>query len=536
MPTWHTTTRAPRGVVTTSVRTDPDIVRGLLEDAAHYPGGHAAGVAFVTTEADVAAALASAAAVLPIGEQSSLTGAATPMGELLLATSHATAILGTGPGTVRVQAGVPLAALNRVLAASNRCYPPVPTYDGARVGGTVATNAAGAATFKYGSTRHWVQALTVVLACGEVLDLVRGEVTAHPDGFFTIETGCRGVVRVPVPTYRMPDVPKCSAGYFAAPGMDLIDLFIGAEGTLGVITEVTLRVLPRRPAVCVALVPFRDERLGIATVRRLRAASLQTRETGDPHGLDVSAIEHLDRRSIQLVHEDGADRRLGVALPADAALALLVQLELPAGVDAATAFDQIGLARAPDAPDTPLIRFCRLLDEAAVLDETEVAVPGDEARAAQLFALREAVPAAVNARVGRAKQTIDGRIEKTAADMIVPFDRFEEMMAVYRDGFARRGLDYAIWGHISDGNVHPNVIPHSYADVEAGKAAILDFGREVARLGGCPLAEHGVGRNPVKQALLREFYGPQGLAEMRAVKQALDPEWKLAPGVLFQRE
>jgi len=213
-----------------------------------------------------------------------------------------------------------------------------------------------------------------------------------------------------------------------------------------------------------------------------------------------------------------------------------VQLELPAGVDAATAFDQIGLARAPDAPDTPLIRFCRLLDEAGVLDETEVAVPGDEARAAQLFALREAVPAAVNARVGRAKQTIDGRIEKTAADMIVPFDRFEEMMAVYRDGFARRGLDYAIWGHISDGNVHPNVIPHSYADVEAGKAAILDFGREVARLGGCPLAEHGVGRNPVKQALLREFYGPQGLAEMRAVKQALDPEWKLAPGVLFQRE
>jgi len=108
-------------------------------------------------------------------------------------------------------------------------------------------------------------------------------------------------------------------------------------------------------------------------------------------------------------------------------------------------------------------------------------------------------------------------------------------MTLYRDAFASRGLDFAVWGHISDGNVHPNVLPRSYHDVEEGKNAILEFGREVARLGGCPLAEHGVGRNPVKQALLRGLYGDQGMAEMRAVKQALDPDWKLAPGVIFPR-
>jgi D-lactate dehydrogenase (cytochrome) len=106
-------------------------------------------------------------------------------------------------------------------------------------------------------------------------------------------------------------------------------------------------------------------------------------------------------------------------------------------------------------------------------------------------------------------------------------------MNVYRDGFGSRGLDYAVWGHISDGNVHPNVIPRSYEDILQGKEAILEFGREVARLGGCPLAEHGVGRNTVKQALLRQLYRDAGIAEMRAVKQALDPEWKLAPGVIF---
>ena len=110
------------------------------------------------------------------------------------------------------------------------------------------------------------------------------------------------------------------------------------------------------------------------------------------------------------------------------------------------------------------------------------------------------------------------------------------MLAIYRDGYARRGLDYAIWGHISDGNVHPNVIPRTHGDVVAGREAILEFGREAVRLGGCPLAEHGVGRSTLKQRLLRELYGAAGLEQMRSVKRVLDPAWKLAPGVLFERQ
>ena len=119
--------------------------------------------------------------------------------------------------------------------------------------------------------------------------------------------------------------------------------------------------------------------------------------------------------------------------------------------------------------------------------------------------------------------------------MIVPFDRLDELLTAYETGFGARGLDVAIWGHISDGNLHPNVIPRSFADVESGKAVILELGREAIRLGGAPLAEHGVGRNRVKQRLLEQLYGNEGIDEMRAVKRALDPEWKLAPGVLFPR-
>jgi D-lactate dehydrogenase (cytochrome) len=319
----------------------------------------------------------------------------------------------------------------------------------------------------------------------------------------------------------MPDVGKRSAGYHAEPAMDLIDLFIWSEVTHGVITTVTFRARSPVPTTALALVPCPSEQDAIALVADLRR---------DPA---VAAIEHMDQRCLEILHEDGSDRRNDVTFPTGTALALLVQLELPPGTTEAEAFGQIEASLNADAGDTAMTRICRLLSAHGVFDDTEMALPGNARRAEQLIAVREAVPAGVNQRVGRAQQEIDPRIAKTAADMIVPFDRFGEMMAIYRQGYASRGLDFAVWGHISDGNVHPNVLPRSYADVDRGKEAILYFGREVARLGGCPLAEHGVGRNPVKQALLRGLYGDAGIDEMRAVKRALDPEWKLAPGVIF---
>jgi D-lactate dehydrogenase (cytochrome) len=527
--------RAPRGRATLpAIMRDPDVLATVIEDAAHFPGGHASGLVSPSSEAEIAELLRIGSAVLPIGAQSSLTGGATPMGEVVLSTSRLNRVLDVGIGHVRAQAGVTLIELDAILERAGRYYPPAPTFTGASIGGIVATNAAGAATFKYGTTRDWVDALTVVLPTGDVLDIVRGAVHAHREGYFEIELASASI-RVPIPRYRMPAVPKVSAGYFGAPEMDLIDLFIGAEGTLGVVTEATLRVLDVRPAFCLAFVPFARRDAALAFVRRLRDAARATWRGSDSNGIDASAIEHLDARCLALLREDGADRANGVVVPEGTAIALLVTLELPRSTTAEQAFDDIGRARDTTAVETPLVRFCRLLDAAGVLDDVAIAVPGDRARAAQLLAVREAVPTGVNQRVGRAKRTIDDRIEKTAADMIVPFERCDELLAFYDAEFARRGLDAAVWGHISDGNLHPNVIPRSMADVDAGKAAIAVFGREAVRLGGSPLAEHGVGRNAVKQRLLQELYGADGVEQMRCVKRAIDPGWTLAPGVLFSR-
>jgi D-lactate dehydrogenase (cytochrome) len=519
------TARAPRGTTNDDraavskplIDSDPDIVDGFLRDAAHFPGGHAEGVARPDSEAGVAAILTSHSPILIAGAQSSLTGGATPHGGVVLSTQKLLGIERVGADHVRAGAGVPLAAMQESLDSRGAWFPPVPTFMGAFAGGVVATNAAGAATFRYGTTRAWVDGLTCVLTCGCVLDVERGTTRAAPGFEITCVHGTR---KFAPGTYVMPDVPKVSAGYYAAPEMDLIDLFIGSEGTLAAITDVTFRILPVKPRQALALLTLPDETEALDLVAALR--QLQA----------VGAIEHLDERCIQIVREDGEDVRNGLTIPADARILLIVQLELPPELTDAEGLDQIAGALDAGAPDSTLAAFTRLLDEHGALERTEIAMPGNERRGKQILAVREAAPTGVNRRVGDAKR-LDPRISKTAADMIVPFERFTDMMAIYRDGFSARGLDFAIWGHVSDGNVHPNVLPRSYADVEAGKAAILEFGREVARLGGCPLAEHGVGRHPVKQALLRQLYGDEGIESMRAIKRVLDPEWKLGPGVLF---
>jgi D-lactate dehydrogenase (cytochrome) len=343
-----------------------------------------------------------------------------------------------------------------------------------------------------------------------VLRVTRGETIASDDGFVLVASD--GERHIPLPRIRMPLVPKCSAGYFFEPGMDLIDLFIGSEGTLGVIADADLVVVRRPPGVCWILVSLPSEAAAIALAGDLR----------EQRRLDVSAIEHIDSRSIAVLREDGVDRRLGIEIAPTANVLLLAQIEL------STSEAEQGL------DDTSLARLADLLERYGAADTAEIVLPSDHRRAAALVELREAVPAGVNRRVALAHAR-DARIHKTAADMIVPFAHFAEMMDYCRSLCADQGLDLAVWGHISDGNVHPNVIPRAYPDVEKGRDVIVELARRVIALGGSPLAEHGVGRNLAKQRLLRMLYGRAGLDSMRAVKLSLDPHWKLAAGLLFDR-
>ena len=318
-----------------------DVPITQLEDAAHLAGGHALGLAFPEHEADVAALMRRGVPLLPIGAQSSVTGGGTPMGELLVSTAKLDRIVEIGDGFVRAEAGVPLDRLEPALNAAGWTYPPVPTWTAATVGGVVSTNAAGPGTFKHGVTRDWVLAITVVLPSGDVLDLRRGEVVADADRGLRIDTSARELA-LRIPDLPLPEVPKRSAGYHCCAGMDLIDLFIGAEGTLGIVCEVTLRTLPHHASTARALVPAPTEAAAIEFVRALRHASHSTWRRREPQGIDVSAIEHLDRRSLELLREDGVDRREQLTWPDAAGVVLFVDLDLPAALTPADGMEPDG--------------------------------------------------------------------------------------------------------------------------------------------------------------------------------------------------
>jgi D-lactate dehydrogenase (cytochrome) len=310
----------------------------------------------------------------------------------------------------------------------------------------------------------------------------------------------------------MPDVKKLSAGYFSPDGpLDLIDLFIGSEGTLGIVVEATLRVVPR-PKTAVVLIACRDDEQAIGVNQALGDEARLAWKGAGP--LDVCAVEYMDAQSLTVVDE-ARFAASGLARHPPPAALLLVQMELQ------------------DDEGPALARLQQVLDANGVLSEPAIALSGDTRAAAALIQIREAVPAGVNAGVAAAKATVDPRIEKTAGDMVMPVGRLRDAMAVYHDELGRRALRHAIWGHFSDGNLHPNVIPGSFDDVRRGREAMLVIAGRVIEMGGAPLAEHGVGRSPLKQEMLRMLWGDAGIEQMRAVKRALDPDWKLSPGVLF---
>lgn len=160
-------------------------------------------------------------------------------------------------GRVVLEPGVVLKDFEDFLEQRGLFYPPDPTGIYASMGGTVATNASGARSFKYGPTRRYVTRLEVVLACGELLEIKRGDYLAAK-GRLKIPLKSGNVIEVVIPDYVMPAV-KNAAGYFASPEMDLIDLFIGQEGTLGFVTQIELEVFKKPEELAAGILFFTSE-------------------------------------------------------------------------------------------------------------------------------------------------------------------------------------------------------------------------------------------------------------------------------------
>ena len=251
-----------------------------LEDASGLKGGRADRLFVPQTDAEIAAILREASAggipVTIAGAGTGVTGGRVPFGGWVIALEKFDR-LDVHTGHAVAGAGVLLRDVHAAAARTGQFYPPDPTETGASIGGNIACNASGSRSFLYGPTSRWVERLRVVLADGRILDVARGEPIDFDPG-----------------TVPLPDVTKNTAGYLLRPGMDWVDLFAGSEGTLGVVTEATLRLLPAPKSVLAGVVFFRGDDEAVDAVETWRDARPRMLEYFDAPSLALLRTRHSD--------------------------------------------------------------------------------------------------------------------------------------------------------------------------------------------------------------------------------------------------
>ena len=419
-------------------------------------------------------------ALIPRGAGSGMPGGNVGNGVIVdLSTGFSHLVVDPDSRRARAGASVTWAEVNDAAKPYGLRLPPDPSSGAfATSGGMVATNAAGPRTVRYGSVRPWIEALEVVGADGTVRMIRRGMGNGEQ---FALTADDRRLI-----ADRFPKTRKNSSGYaldrFADSG-DEIDLLVGSEGTLAIVTEVHWRLDPIPPDVAGAALGFAD---------------LVSMAEAVPYlvSLQPSALELLDESLLRFVPE----------APKVACL-LLVEFERET---AAASRGVVGDA-------------VRGLKQAVTHVETAVNRAGLE----RLWSVRrEASPAL--ARLPPTQRSL-----QLIEDGCVPLDALGAYVAGLRAAADRRGIPVAIFGHAGDGHVHVNALPNTTRDGwrETLRGLFDDVTDLLLRLRGVPSGEHGVGR--LRAGILERFYGSEVMELFRDVKRAYDPLSIFNPGVII---
>lgn len=472
-------------------KTEPATIAAFLEDTSNLKNGWTPGVFFPETPEEVAALLRDAVAdgrrYTIAGNGTGTTGARIPFGDHVIAMQKLDRIgepepTGDGRALLRVEGGALLQDVQAKASAAGWFYPPDPTEKTCFIGSTISNNSTGSRSLKYGPTRNHVQALKIALPQGDLLEIERGERFADADGRFTLDLPLAGRVTLRLPDYAMPTTSKHNAGYWSTPGMDLIDLFIGSEGTLGVILEATLLLRPAPERVIACLAWFRSEEELLDFVGKARAGS---------GGVSPRALELFDRRALEFLRQSHPD------IPAETSGAIYFEEETTA-----------------DAEDACLEAWLDLMERCGSPVEKSWAALDSEGLQ-KLRDFRHQLPVLVNEWLSRQSES------KVSTDMALPDERFADLFRLYRDACESEGFTYIIFGHIGNAHLHLNILPRNHEEFLRAKALYRKFVAEVLAMGGTLSAEHGIGK--LKSEYLVQMYGREGITEMVRVKKALDP-------------
>lgn len=350
-----------------------------------------------------------------------------------------------------VQPGVITGEYQSAVEELNLFYPPDPaSLSYCTLGGNVAENAGGPRALKYGVTRDFTLGLEVVLMSGERMRVGRQTV--------------KGV-----------------AGY------DVTSLFVGSEGTLGIITEITTALMPLPAKVATTLAFFKTTEGAAMAVARIIAA-----------GIIPRTLEYMDAASIAAVRP-----RVELPIGPDVAAALLIEIDGP-------------------ADDILLGEIERIAVECKAAGAAELQVANSERQRRDLWSARRMLSPAL-------KETYRFKV---AEDAVVPRSRLPDMVTFFSNLGKEIGVDTAVFGHAGDGNLHLNFLFHAAEQRAAVDEAVERLFRETIRLGGTITGEHGVGLT--KKPYLPLEQAPELLSLQRTLKRALDPDLLLNPSKIFE--
>ena len=488
-------------------KTDISEIQNYLVDASNFQGNCEA-VYFPETKEDIIAILRDAnisgKKVTIVGNRTGLTGGCVPVGGIVISMDKMNKILQINESEMYaiVEPGVMLREFLDEVSERNLYYPPDPTEKDCFISGNVANNASGAKTFKYGPTRDYVQGLVIILPTGEEIKLQRGQVFA--DGYkLNLTTVSGNKIEISLPKYTMPKT-KHAAGYYVKENMDAIDLFIGSEGTLGLIVEISLRLLPKPENVLSAVIFFKSEEEGLSFIESARSVSIQNRNNQNKDGIDALGLEYFDGNALRFLKEDFPN--------------------VPDIAEAAIWFEQEFSA---ENEESIFEKWVELIEECNGDVDLAWFANNDKERS-QFTDFRHAVSSKVNEYVSR------NNILKVGTDIAVPDENFDKFYFAAKKLVAESNIDQLAYGHFGDSHLHLNMLPKNQDEYKIAKEIYAELCKMGVELKGTISAEHGIGK--LKRDYLLTMYGEDTIREMANLKKQLDPNLILNIGNIIDQK
>ncbi len=489
------------------IKNDKSEFLDFLVDAANYKGDCKA-VYFPENETDIIKILTDAnqnkTKITIAGNGTGLTGARVPEGGIVISMSKMNKIIeiNSDKNFAIVEPAVILSEFQMQITEKRMFYPPDPTEQNCFIGATIATNSSGAKSFKYGATRNYVLELRVILSNGEILFLKRGKNYAK-GSILNIQTESGLKIELELPKLLMPNT-KHSAGYFVNQNMDAIDLFIGSEGTLGIITEAKLKLLNIAENLISGILFFTSELDALNFVDSVRDLSIKNRFANNETDINARGIEFFDYFSLQFLKDDYP--------------------KINDNHKAAIWFEQEFDTK---TEETLFNKWMNLIEKHnADIENSWFAVDNVEREKFKNF--RHSVSSKVSEFVAKKG------LRKVGTDTAVPKEEFLAYYNYMKHKVVENKLNYICYGHIGDCHLHLNMLPKNEAEFEVAKSLYTKFCKKAVNLGGTVSAEHGIGK--MKRNYLLEMFGEENIKEMAKIKKVFDKNLILGIGNIFDEK